>query len=723
MYRFFSALGSDALVEILKQSNDATAIYSGPDLTIQLINKAMLDIWGKDQSVHGKTFEQALPEMEGQPFTDLLKNVWQTGRQFEARDMPATLNINGTMVTSYFDFIYKPIFNSEEKIYCILHTAQDVTERVQAWKMVKEKEKQEQQINEELAAANEEYMATNEELNTKNEELLRIYKRLSFAENRMQQLINTTPVGLAILKGEDLIIETANPEMLTIWGYGQDIVIGKSLLDVFPVFEGQVFSKQLELVYSSGQPVSLPEIILNPGIDPEDIKYLDISFYPMFDSKNSVEAIMATAINITEKVRSRKLLEKAESHLQESYEELTALNEELQSSNEEIGTLNEEYQTTNEQLDKANEFLNSLNNKLILSEAVLKNSEKRLQHILDTMAEGVCVVDVSGKVTYVNPMALQILHVSESQIKERIYNDSGWQNLRSDGSLLPIEEHPMHMMLATGQSFYNSEIALQVPGRDIFYISVNAAPLFDHTENLIGGIGTFTDVTARKMIMQGKDDFISIASHELKTPVTALKAALQLLQRSHERLPLESRNKLLGQSITSLDKLSQLINDLLDTSRIEHGHMKIDKQLFSVEDLLKECAQNILNNSNQKIVFEGNVSQVLAADQQQIGQVLINFINNAIKYAPSSKIIIIRISNPENGQLKISVIDEGPGIAPEKLEHIFKRYYRTNYQGQKFTGLGLGLYICADIIKNHGGTVGVESQIGKGSQFWFTLPF
>ena len=199
MIRFFSALGTESLLEILLQSSDATAIYTGLDLNIQFVNDAMLTIWGKDKSVIGKRFEDGLPEMEGQPFTELLKNVWRTGEIYEAHNTPATLEINGEMIMSYFDFIYKPIFNKEGEIFCILHTAADVTERVKAWNIVKEKEVREQKINEELEAINKEYRATNEALNDSNNRLNKIYNQLAFTEDRMQQLIKTTPVGLALL--------------------------------------------------------------------------------------------------------------------------------------------------------------------------------------------------------------------------------------------------------------------------------------------------------------------------------------------------------------------------------------------------------------------------------------------------------------------------------------------------------------------------------------------
>lgn len=230
------------------------------------------------------------------------------------------------------------------------------------------------------------------------------------------------------------------------------------------------------------------------------------------------------------------------------------------------------------------------------------------------------------------------------------------------------------------------------------------------------------DVTSRRMIMQGKDDFISIASHELKTPVTALKASLQLLQRSHDKLSEESRGKLLDQSIKSLDKLSHLISELLDTTRIEQGHLKIEKRPFTFSELFEDSCSELIKNASQEIILLGDTSQVVYADNQQIGQVLVNFITNAVKYAPESETIMINVSRLNDKEIKISVIDQGPGIEQDKLVHLFKRYYRTDYQGQKFTGLGLGLYISAEIIKNHGGNVGVESSPGKGSEFWFTLP-
>lgn len=177
------------------------------------------------------------------------------------------------------------------------------------------------------------------------------------------------------------------------------------------------------------------------------------------------------------------------------------------------------------------------------------------------------------------------------------------------------------------------------------------------------------DVTARRMITQGKDDFISIASHELKTPVTALKIALQLLERSHEKLSSEVRGKLIDQSVKSLDKLSKLIDELLDTSRMEQGHMKLHKTIFSLAELFDECLSILSQKTDRNITFEGDTSIMVEADNQQIGQVLINFISNAIKYAPASN-VTVRVQILNNDKLKITIKHNGPGIPEENWKFI-----------------------------------------------------
>jgi len=352
----------------------------------------------------------------------------------------------------------------------------------------------------------------------------------------------------------------------------------------------------------------------------------------------------------------------------------------------------------------------------------LHASQERLQSILDTMAEGVTIVDADGQLVYANLMAQKILGLKENELKTRIYNDPKWTNLRIDGTVLPEDEHPMFIIRETGMPVYDKEIGIQPVDGDRFYISINAAPIFDKDGKLSGGIGTFMNVTNRRKLLKQKEEFISIASHELKTPITSLKASVQLLDKLKETTNLPPIFlKLIAQSNKSLDKLTKLVNDLLNTNRITEGQLVLNKTEFTVANMINQSCHHILSAGTHSIVLKGDREVRVKADEQQIEQVVVNLLNNAVKYAPNSKEIGIEIKAEAN-KVRISVSDKGPGVPPEKIAQLFDRYFRADYSGVQFSGLGLGLYISAEIIKKHGGEIGLGNEVGIGSTFWFTLP-
>jgi len=352
----------------------------------------------------------------------------------------------------------------------------------------------------------------------------------------------------------------------------------------------------------------------------------------------------------------------------------------------------------------------------------LHASQERLQSILDTMAEGVTIIDTNGKLVYANLMAQRIFGFTQDELKERAYNDPKWTNLRIDGSILPEDEHPMYIIRKTGMPVYDKEIGVQPTDGDRFYISINAAPLFDEEGRICGGIGTFMNVTNRRKLLKQKEEFISIASHELKTPITSLKASVQLLDKLKETVNLPPIFlKLIAQSNKSLDKLTKLVNDLLNTNRITEGQLIINKTEFVVGDMINQSCHHIFSAGTHAITVKGDKDIRVIADEQQIEQVVVNLLNNAVKYAPNSQEINITFGM-DIGCVKIAVSDKGPGVPPEKISQLFDRYFRADYSGVQFSGLGLGLYISAEIIKKHGGDIGLDNEPGIGSTFWFTLP-
>lgn len=228
---------------------------------------------------------------------------------------------------------------------------------------------------------------------------------------------------------------------------------------------------------------------------------------------------------------------------------------------------------------------------------------------------------------------------------------------------------------------------------------------------------------ATQELMNRKDEFMSIASHELKTPITSVKASLQLLDKMVMRQPdLESMAPFINKASKQVNKLTDIINDLLDVTKIQAGRLQLNKSFFNLSQLITECIEQCqLIDNRHKIVVTGNDKLKIYADHDRLEQVFCNLINNAIKYSPESDQIDVRFDSVDD-QIKVSVTDYGIGIPAEKIDNIFDRFFRVEHTSQNFAGLGLGLYISSEIIKQHDGQIGVTSERGKGSSFWFVLP-
>lgn len=246
-------------------------------------------------------------------------------------------------------------------------------------------------------------------------------------------------------------------------------------------------------------------------------------------------------------------------------------------------------------------------------------------------------------------------------------------------------------------------------------------PVFSSSGSVAFWIGTATDIEELKRLQQQKDDFINIASHELKTPLTSLKVSIQLINERKTVLSPLMHSNLMARATKSLDKIVQLVDDLLNVGKFTHGQLEMRKCWFKPAHLLSDYVIDLHSEAIHTLKFKGDLQLEIFADPKRIEQVLVNFVNNAVKYAPDSKEIIVEISNVGK-KVKISVTDKGPGIPSDLLPHLFDRYYHAENRGFQNTGLGLGLYICAEIIDKHEGEIYVSSEPGKGSVFWFLLP-
>ena len=230
------------------------------------------------------------------------------------------------------------------------------------------------------------------------------------------------------------------------------------------------------------------------------------------------------------------------------------------------------------------------------------------------------------------------------------------------------------------------------------------------------------EIEFRKLAENKKDEFISIASHELKTPLTRVKGYIQLLQRSLSRDDKTMAENHLAKASTQLEKLNDLIVDLLDISKIESGKLKFNMQSFCADNMVNNAIEMLQQaNPDFKINKLGKTNEMVFGDEIRLEQVVINFITNAIKYAPGTNQVNVTI-NIKDGQLYLSVKDFGIGIPKEQQQKIFDKFYRVEENSNRFNGLGIGLYICAEIIARHGGKIGVNSVIDEGSEFYFIIP-
>lgn len=276
-----------------------------------------------------------------------------------------------------------------------------------------------------------------------------------------------------------------------------------------------------------------------------------------------------------------------------------------------------------------------------------------------------------------------------------------------------------------GKSALEYEVKIKNLESGLFrYHLLRIIPIVDN--NLLKKwVGTFTDIEDQKQIEHKKDEFLTIASHELKTPLTSIKGYIQLLDRISNEFENKNVSNLVTRAQNQVLKLESLISDLLDVSKINNGRLLMNMDYFNLEDLIKNVIytiEQIHHDSSIKIERSGDLFDIqVYGDVIRVEQVFINFLTNAFKYSPGTDIIYVR-TKYEGNTVSIEVEDFGIGIPKEKQNHVFNKFYRVKETSVSFQGLGIGLYICSEIIKQHNGTYGIKNKSGKGTIVYFTLP-
>ena len=631
-------------------------LLRGRDWVIEIANQKLVELWNKTLvDVLGKRLMDVLPEIEDQPFPRLLKQVYDTGESYGQEQEVLWVRTPEGTVQKYISFYYDPLRDSNGDVVGIIVEAADITNEVVAREKLEASFRNEQELNEEISAINEELSASNEELIATNEELIQTEKSLQETVTRLAQSESRIRYMVA---DAPVAIGLLN---------GPDLILESANTKIL-----EVWGKTPSIM---GLPidVALPEIKGQPFVGL--LKNVFETGQPFYG--NEVKAEL-----------------------------------EFNGQMKEV-FFNFVYHPMKSDTGKTTSIMIVATDvtEQVRARQVVEASATRFRFMLDAIPQQVWTAKPSGELDYVNQVVCNDFGKEEKHIV-----GSGWQSFihpdDRDEALSKWAE-----ALASGNEFSVEFRLLFQDGTYIWHLA-RALPLVENGEIKLW-LGTNTNIDLQKSSSQKKDEFLSIASHELKTPLTSIKAYNQLISRSKN---IDKLQGFVSKSAEHIVRLEKLISDLLDVTKINAGKLNYTMQPFNFKHLLQESVESVQHTTmSHQIILESAPDVEVTGDNFRLEQVMNNFLTNAIKYSPDANRVVVN-GKVEGGNIVVSVQDFGIGIAEESLDKLFDRYYRVDNTAMRFEGLGLGLFISSEILKRHHGSFWIESEEGKGSTFYFRIP-
>ncbi|WP_158824767.1 PAS domain S-box protein [Mucilaginibacter lacusdianchii] len=857
-------LDTDAgvLRALIEESPTPMGLYTGLEMRIYMANKAMYkNTWGKSELVIGKTVREALPELEGQPFHQLLHDVYTTGVAYEATEDLVKIVVDGVLQDFYYNFTYKPLKGTDGQVWGILNTATDVTALVLARRRADEAE---EHLEYALQAANVgtwNLDITNNKVTWDNrtKQLYGFSKDDKVAYDQVLKYIHPedrpaveTAVGHAIdfksggtydikfrtigaddqklrwlhCLGKAYFDENNQPYRFS--GIAQDIsdivqadakinsaeqlaqlaveTIGAGSFIIDLTNDDMTYTPLFAKVFTGLERTDFIRADFVNQIHPDDrlkrqhayniaaktgnllyearfiwhdgsIHWARTKGKYLFDELNKPIKFIGLAYDITaeEEAREeqRKLLWLIDNSndfisLSDWNGKLTYLNKTGRQmmgfdSMEEALRQNTEYvlpeeadriknevnpallkdgrwkghiiyqnfktgeripayattllfkdTTTGQPLGRAT-VVRDLRPELAAQKA-LRDSEALFRGITTASPAALWMSDDKGSITYVNQIWI---NWTGRNLEEHL--GEGWLDSVHPKDLQQVAEKFLSDF--TDRKFHESFFRIKHSDGSTRWVVCTGNPQYQDDGTFAGYIGACVDMTEQKQMQQQKDEFIGVASHELKTPVTSIKAYTQVLEAMFTRDGDSKKAAMLGKMNSQLDRLTSLIGDLLDVTKIQSGRLQFNDDDFDFNQLVVELIEDLQRTTTRhEIVLQLGHTGLVFADKDRIGQVITNLVTNAIKYSPNANKIIVSTSLVNN-EINLCVQDFGIGISADKQDRVFEQFYRVSGDQQHtFPGLGLGLYISSEIIKREGGRIWVSSAEGQGSTFCFALP-
>ncbi|MDB5063520.1 MAG: hypothetical protein JWP67_3363 [Mucilaginibacter sp.] len=606
-------LGKQSFHDLMAQAPVAISVLRGYDMVIESANSMMLDVWGKTTDIISMPLMEGVPELEGQPYINLLRDVYTTGNPYYGYEAKVLLTRNGVGERCYFNFVYQPITELDSRVSGIMVVAMEVTQQV----------------------------------------IARI--KMEDAEERLRLATEATGLGTW-----DLDMQSGNiihsPRLAEIFGRNNRTVLRQAELNniVHPA-DLDMVNKAFDDALTSGVYFFEARVIWPDGT----IHWVRTTGKVIYDDNKVPLRMLGTIKDITEQKHMLDELLKSEENLR------------LATEAAELGTFD---------MDVVNHSL-----------------------VWDHRCREMFGITNNEPVSYENTFLLG-LHPDDRE--------------KTDDAVC----RALNKEISNGD-FDVEYRTIGVEDKKLRWVRAKGKVLFNEQDMPLRLIGAVLDITESKQNELKKNDFIAMASHELKTPLTSLKAYIQLLLLNARRTGDSFLVNALEKSDSQISKMTKLIHGFLDMSKLESGKLTLNMEVFDITKLIEEIIGDSRPISQgHDIVFENRSVINVNADREKIGQVISNFISNAIKYSPKNTSVVVELTTTDDS-VKIAVKDNGIGIKQTDQQNIFQRFYRVQNESTKgFSGFGIGLYLSAEIINLHSGKIGVYSEAGKGSTFFFTLP-
>ena len=719
------------LYSTFMQAPVGIVIFKGPNYIVDLINPPLCELYGKtSEELMGNPIFDVLSHARGLGFEKLLDNVRLTGESFKGTGMTAPLVRNGKLETVHLNFVYEPFREADGTITGVIAVATEVTEIVNAKNQLEEAEARARLAVDAVGLGTFDLDLTTTEMIT-SKKFAQIF---GFEEPvaRKEYVAVFHPDDLETRKRaheQAIVLGNLLYEARVIWkdksvhwvrvegkvfytNEGKAYRILGTLLDITE--QRKAKEEQRKLISLVDNSVDLVSILNLDGIN----AYINEAGRNLlgFENEEQVTSIPVSALHTPE-------------HFAQVEKEVIPS---VMAHGKWAGTMMVRHLQTGEVFPVYNNcfriddpvsgvpiavgaVMRDMRPELLAKQA-LADSEELLRNITTAAPTALWMSDENGGINYVNQTWIDWTG--------RSYNDNlgaGWLEAICREDREKAQEKFIHDL--SQRILYEGEFRINHSDGTKHWCNANGRPQYRNDGSFSGYIGACVDITEQKHLQQQKDDFIGIASHELKTPVTSIKGYAQVLEKMLLKKGDLKEAMMMNRMDVQIKRLTNLIGDLLDVTKINSGKLQFNDTVFDFNTMAKDLIEDLQRiTEKHEMILNFKETGMVYGDKDRIGQVITNLVTNAIKYSPANGKIIIHTAL-QNNEVTLCVQDYGIGIANDKLEKVFEQFYRVSGEMQHtFPGLGLGLYISSEIIKRERGRIWVTSAEGKGSTFCFGLP-